>query len=80
LVGPIVCVNADDFSEFRVSNTRGHTYKLYQQSVIVNLDQNISPNVLLRYRIVSLEIVLILVPSINLNPRKKSTDLLSLVH
>ena len=35
---------------------------------------------LLRYRIVSLEIVLILVPSINLNPRKKSTELLSLVH
>jgi len=27
----LVCVNADDFFEFRVSNTRGHSYKLYQQ-------------------------------------------------
>jgi len=28
----IVCVNADDFFfDFRVSNTRGHSYKLYQQ-------------------------------------------------
>ena len=29
----LVCINADDFFEFRVSNTwrRGHSYKLYQQ-------------------------------------------------
>ena len=39
-------------------------------SVIVNLGQNFSRNVLSRYGIVSLEIVLILAPSINLNPRK----------
>ena len=27
----LVCVNADGFFEFHVSNTRGHSYKLYQQ-------------------------------------------------
>jgi len=37
-------------------------------SVIVHLDQSFSQNALSRYGIVSLEIVLILAPSINLNP------------
>ena len=64
-----VCVNADDFFEFRVSNTRGHSYKLYQQfSIIVHLDQSFSQKPLSHYGIVSLEIVLISAPSININP------------
>ena len=37
-------------------------------SVILHLDQSFSQNALSRYGIVSLEIVLILAPSINLNP------------
>jgi len=37
-------------------------------SVIVHLDQSFSQNALSHYGIVSLEIVLILAPSINLNP------------
>jgi len=37
-------------------------------SVIVHLDQSFSQNALSRYGIVSLEIVLILARSINLNP------------
>ena len=73
-----VCVNADDFFEFRVSNTRDHSYKLYQQfsRLSVHLGQSFSQSVLSRCGIVSLEIVLILAPSIYL----KSIDLLSLVH
>jgi len=38
-------------------------------SVIVHLVQSFSQKVLSRYGIVSLEIVLILTPSINFNPR-----------
>ena len=39
------------------------------RSVIVHLDQSFSQNVLSRYGIVSVQIVLILAPSISLNPQ-----------
>ena len=50
-------------------------------SVIVHLDHSFfSQNALSHYGIVSLEIVLILAPSINLKSSLKSIDLMSLVH
>jgi len=67
IVFSLLGVNADDFVEFRVSNTRGHSYKLYQPFSNVHLDQSFSQNALSRYGIVSLQIVLILAPCVNLN-------------
>ena len=49
IFGP-VCVNADDFFEFRVSNTRGRSYKLYQQfSNCTSRSKFFSQNMLLPY-------------------------------
>ena len=64
-----VCVNADDFSEFRISNPRGHSYKLYQLFSNCTCSSFFySYSALLSYEIVSMEIVLILVAFISLNP------------
>jgi len=68
IISGLVCVNADNFWSFMSATLVVILTSCISSSVIVHLDQNFSQNVLFRYGIVSLEIVLILVPSMNLNP------------